>query len=59
MTRSTSLMRVPNVFKKKVMEISNKRGYKSATNFLDEEGVRLFNNADRFTDLIFGRKKKK
>lgn len=48
----TRLMRVPCDFHDVAKKLSKKRGYKFQTEFLHEEGVRLFNNADKITDVF-------
>ena len=59
MMLKTRPMRVPVSFWETSLKLSRKRGYKSNVKFLDEEGTRLLQNADRLSDLFFGRKRKK
>lgn len=51
--RNTSLMRVPNDFKKEVFRIAKKKD-DTAVNLLKTSGVRLLQNADFLTDFLGG-----
>jgi hypothetical protein len=51
--KNTSLMRVPNNFKKEVFRIAKKRN-QSAVKLLKNSGCSLLQNADYLTDFITG-----
>lgn len=51
MRENTTHMRVPRSFKAEIERISSKMG-KPMTDMLQEDGIRLFQNADYLGDLI-------
>lgn len=50
--KKTTLMRVPVIFHSTVNRLRKKYGYKHSTDYLDNEGVRLFENSEALTDLV-------
>jgi len=48
----TELMRVPVPFREKVNTLTKKRGYKSQSEFLHNEGLPLFENAEYLSDTL-------
>lgn len=60
--KKSTLMRVPYEFEQTVSKITKKRGYKTQTEFLRIEGVKVLQNSDALTDFvgnIFSKKKNK
>ena len=48
----SKLIRVPCEFDYIVSRLAKKRGYRHKTDFLKNEGTRLFNHADMLTDFF-------
>jgi hypothetical protein len=55
----SKLMRVPNTFDFQVSQLKTKYGYKSNTDFINDEVVPLLRNSDMLRDIIGFRKRRK